>query len=58
LHFSKSKSADVTIIEDLHETIYGELQYGAQDLDGHIWIFSKHSRDLSPDTWGAKIAEN
>jgi uncharacterized glyoxalase superfamily protein PhnB len=40
LHFSKSKSADVTIIEDLHETIYGELQYGAQDLDGHIWIFS------------------
>jgi uncharacterized glyoxalase superfamily protein PhnB len=56
-HFSKAKSAGVTIVEDLHETIYGERQYGIQDLDGHHWLFSQHARDLSPDSWGAKIAE-
>ena len=55
-HFNKAGSAGVTIVEDLHETIYGELQYAALDLEGHHWLFSQHARDLSPDAWGAKIA--
>ena len=55
-HFNNAKSAGVTIVEDLHETIYGELQYGALDLEGHHWLFSQHARDLSPNAWGAKIA--
>ena len=33
-HFQKAKSAGVRIIEDLHETEYGELQYGAVGLAG------------------------
>jgi uncharacterized glyoxalase superfamily protein PhnB len=28
-HYNKAKAAGVTIVEDLHETIYGERQYGA-----------------------------
>jgi uncharacterized glyoxalase superfamily protein PhnB len=55
-HFNNAKSAGVAIVEDLHETIYGELQYAALDLEGHHWLFSQHARDLSPDAWGAKIA--
>lgn len=55
-HFQMAKSAGVTILEDLHETVYGELQYGAEDLDGHHWLFSRHARDLSPDQWGARIS--
>jgi uncharacterized glyoxalase superfamily protein PhnB len=55
-HYSRARSAGVTIIEDLHETIYGERQYGAEDLDGHHWLFSQHARDLSPDEWGAVLA--
>ena len=55
-HFNNAKSAGVTIVEDLHETIYGELQYGALDLEGHHWLFSRHARDIAPDAWGAKIA--
>jgi uncharacterized glyoxalase superfamily protein PhnB len=54
-HFERAKSAGATIVEDLHETVYGELQYGAVDLDGHHWLFSRHARDLSPDEWGATI---
>jgi uncharacterized glyoxalase superfamily protein PhnB len=44
-------------VEDLHETVYGELQYGAFDLDGHHWLFSRHARDLRPDEWGATVVE-
>ncbi len=55
-HFERAKSAGVAILEELHETVYGELQYAAGDLDGGRWIFSRHSRDLSPDEWGATVS--
>ncbi len=56
-HFQKSKSANAKIVEDLHETEYGEYQYGAEDFAGHHWLFSRHARDLSPADWGAAIAQ-
>jgi uncharacterized glyoxalase superfamily protein PhnB len=55
-HFERAKSAGAKIVEELHETCYGELQYGAEDLDGHRWLFSRHARDVSPDEWGATLA--
>jgi len=45
------------IVEELHETVYGELQYGVKDLEGHHWLFSRHARDVSPDVWGATLVE-
>lgn len=56
-HFQRAKSAGAKIVEELNETVYGERQYGAEDLDGHHWLFSRHARDLSPAEWGAKIAK-
>ncbi len=55
-HYERAKAAGVKIVEDLHETVYGERQYGAKDLDGHLWLFSQHAQDLSPADWGATIA--
>ena len=56
-HFERTKLAGAKIVEDLHETIYGERQYGVEDLDGHHWLFSQHARDVSPDEWGATVME-
>jgi uncharacterized glyoxalase superfamily protein PhnB len=56
-HFERAKSAGAKIVEHLHETEYGERQYGAEDLDGHHWLFSRHARDVSPDEWGATLAK-
>lgn len=56
-HFRQAKSAGAKIVEELHEVMYGEKQYGVEDLDGHRWLFSQHVRDVSPEEWGAKIAE-
>lgn len=54
--FAAVRAAGAAIIEELHETVYGELQFGAEDIEGHQWIFSRHARDLSPEEWGAKVA--
>jgi len=55
-HFERAKAAGARIVEDLNETIYGERQYGVEDLDGHRWLFSKHVRDVGPEEWGATLA--
>jgi len=56
-HFQRAKAAGAKILEEPHETVYGEFQYAAEDLDGHHWLFSRHAKDLSPEEWGATIAE-
>jgi uncharacterized glyoxalase superfamily protein PhnB len=56
-HFRQAKSAGAKIVEELHEVMYGEKQYGVEDLEGHHWLFSQHVRDVSPEEWGAKVAE-
>ena len=55
-HYRRAKGAGAKILEELHETCYGERQYGVEDLDGHHWLFSRHARDLSPDAWGATVS--
>lgn len=54
-HYARSRAAGANIVEDLHETEYGELQYGAEDVEGHHWLFSRHARDVSPEAWGATV---
>jgi predicted enzyme related to lactoylglutathione lyase/uncharacterized glyoxalase superfamily protein PhnB len=56
-HFQQAKAAGARILEELHETVYGEFQFAAEDLEGHHWLFSRHARDLSPDEWGAQVSE-
>ncbi len=56
-HFQRSKLEGATIVEELHQTSYGELQYGVLDLDGHHWLFSRHAHDRRPDEWGATLVE-
>jgi uncharacterized glyoxalase superfamily protein PhnB len=54
-HFIRTKSFGCKIVEDLHETMYGERQYGVVDFEGHHWLFSQHVRDVDPVEWGAAV---
>jgi uncharacterized glyoxalase superfamily protein PhnB len=54
-HYARTRVHGATIWEELHETVYGERQYGVEDLDGHRWIFADHARDVSPEEWGATV---
>jgi uncharacterized glyoxalase superfamily protein PhnB len=55
-HYAHTLFSGANVIEELHETVYGEYQYAAYDLEGHHWIFSRHAKDLSPEDWGATPA--
>lgn len=54
-HYARAKTAGAEILEQPHETEYGEYQYAAEDLDGHHWLFSRHAKDRSPEEWGAVV---
>jgi uncharacterized glyoxalase superfamily protein PhnB len=54
-HCARAKAAGAKILEEPHETMYGEFQYVAEDPEGHRWLFSRHARDLSPADWGATV---
>ncbi len=54
-HCARTVREGAAIWEELHETIYGEKQYGTADLEAHRWLFSQHVRDLSPESWGATV---
>jgi uncharacterized glyoxalase superfamily protein PhnB len=54
-HYANTKLHGATIWEELQETVYGELQYGVTDLNGHRWLFSQHARDVDPASWGATV---
>ncbi|HTX77886.1 MAG TPA: VOC family protein [Terracidiphilus sp.] len=56
-HYARTRSEGARILEEPHETVYGEFQYAARDLAGHHWLFSRHARDLDPRQWGAKVAQ-
>jgi len=57
-HCAHARKSGANIVEELHETIYGELQYGVRDLEGHHWLFSRHAHDVDPAAWGATIVHS
>lgn len=54
-HYARAQAAGARIVEALHETEYGERQYGVKDLEGHHWLFSRHARNVNPEEWGATV---
>lgn len=36
---------------------YGERQYTAEDLGGHVWTFSESIADVDPADWGGTLKE-
>lgn len=53
--FERARAAGAVVVEEPHETVYGEYQCAFEDREGHRWLFSRHARDLSPAEWGARF---
>lgn len=56
-HFTTAVTHGAFITSEPADYPYGERQYTAEDLNGHIWTFSQSIRDLSPEDWGGKSGE-
>jgi uncharacterized glyoxalase superfamily protein PhnB len=50
-HHRRVKEAGVSV-SDLESFAYGERQYTATDLGGHVWTFSQSIADVDPSSWG------
>jgi hypothetical protein len=51
-HFEYTKSKGARILQTPQEYPYGEKQYTAEDIEGHVWTFSESVQDLLPEDWG------
>lgn len=52
-HHEHAKQSGARILQPPTDYPYGERQYTAEDLGGHVWTFSQSIADLDPVSWGA-----
>lgn len=54
--YQRARAFGAEIVSDPSEFMYGERQFSARDLGGHLWHFSQSVRDVDPTSWGAVMA--
>jgi PhnB protein len=55
-HFATAKAAGAEIESELEDQWYGDRQYAAVDPEGHVWYFSTHIKDVSPEEMPASAS--
>ncbi len=56
-HHERAKAAGANVLAAPEDQAYGDRRYQVEDLDGHIWFFAQHVRDVAPEEWGGQTAE-
>ncbi len=51
-HCQNARTLGAEILAEPLDYAYGERQYTARDLAGHIWTFSQTVADRAPEDWG------
>jgi uncharacterized glyoxalase superfamily protein PhnB len=46
-HCARARAAGAVILHEPENQFYGDRTYRATDLEGHMWTFSQHVRDVS-----------
>jgi uncharacterized glyoxalase superfamily protein PhnB len=54
-HHDRAQQHGARILSPPTDFPYGERQYTAVDLDGHVWTFSQSIGDVDPASWGATV---
>jgi len=54
-HHEHAKSNGAKILNPPADQPYGERQYSAEDIGGHVWTFSQSIADVDPATWGGTL---
>ena len=47
-HYDRAKAAGAEVKEAPSDRPYGDRSYSAHDLEGQLWYFSTHVRDVAP----------
>jgi uncharacterized glyoxalase superfamily protein PhnB len=54
-HHERAKRNGAKILQPPRDHAYGERQYSAEDLGGHVWTFSQSIADVDPASWGGTL---
>ncbi|MGH2471204.1 MAG: VOC family protein [Candidatus Limnocylindria bacterium] len=52
-HYEHAMESGARVLQPPTDYPYGERQYTALDLGGHLWTFSESIADVDPASWGA-----
>ncbi|MFJ3232892.1 VOC family protein [Streptomyces sp. NPDC086787] len=52
-HFAHTTAAGVPTVHAPTDKPWGLRQYLVRDVEGHLWEFTQHLRDVPPPEWGA-----
>jgi len=55
-HYARAIQNGAQILVSPATYSYGERQYSAEDLAGHLWTFSETVADVDPRDWGGESA--
>jgi PhnB protein len=50
-HYERARAAGAEVKEPPSDRPYGDRSYSAHDLEGQLWYFSTHVRDVAPEEW-------
>ena len=56
-HYARAKAAGAKILGAPESYFYGERQYSAEDIGGHVWTFSQSVADVAPEEWGGQLID-
>ncbi len=48
-HCAQARESGAKIVSELEDKFYGDRTYAAKDLEGHLWTFAQHVRDVAPE---------
>jgi uncharacterized glyoxalase superfamily protein PhnB len=51
-HYREALAGGAQITAEPTDHSYGERQYSARDLEGHLWTFTESIADVAPEEWG------
>lgn len=46
-HYERARSASAEIVSEPADQFWGDRRYEARDVEGHLWSFHEHVRDVS-----------
>ncbi len=55
-HCERARAHGARILMEPTDQVYGERQYNAEDLAGHLWTFTQTLADVDPADWGGQLS--
>ena len=46
-HFATAEANGAVIVDEPADQYWGDRRYAARDIEGHLWFFHEHTRDVS-----------